>query len=162
MWLQRQGTTSVSVSAGLILLALVSCSAAQRRNDSAAATDGPFLLPQNPHAAHRPSISSPPPPDIVSFSSDLSPSRSDRILLALVSCSAARRRNDSAAATDGPFLLPPTNLHRPAISSPPPPDIVSLLTPGASPHASSYAALLRRPTLRLRATLFIYIYLTSC
>ena len=48
LWLQRQGTTSVSVSAGLILLALVSCSAARRRNDSAAATGGPFLLPQNP------------------------------------------------------------------------------------------------------------------
>ena len=77
---------------------------------------------------------------------------------ALVSCSAARRRNDSAAATDGPFLLPPTNPHRPSISSPPPPDIVSLLTPGASPHASKYAALLRRLILRLRATLMcIYI-----
>ena len=76
---------------------------------------------------------------------------------ALVSCSAARRRNDSAAATNGPFLLPPTNPHRPFISSPPPPDIVSLLTPGASPHASKYAALLRRLILRLLATLFIYL-----
>ena len=47
LWLQRQGTTSVSVSAGLILLALVSCSAARRRNDSAAATDGPFRSPTN-------------------------------------------------------------------------------------------------------------------
>ena len=52
---------------------------------------------------------------------------------ALVSCSAARRRNDSAAATNGPFLLPPTNPHRPSISSPPPPDIVSLLTPRRFP-----------------------------
>ena len=76
---------------------------------------------------------------------------------ALVSCSAARRRNDSAAATNGPFLLPPTNPHRPFISSPPPPDIVSLLTPGASPHASKYAALLRRLILRLLATLFIHL-----
>ena len=69
------------------------------------------------------------------LSSDLSPSRSgsDRTLLALVSCSAARRRSDSAAATVGPFPLPPTNLHRPAISSPPPPDIVSLLTPRRFP-----------------------------
>ena len=79
------------------------------------------------------------------------------ILHALVSCSAARRRNDSAAATNGPFLLPPTNPHRPFISSPPPPDIVSLLTPGASPHASKYAALLRRLILRLLATLFIHL-----
>ena len=77
---------------------------------------------------------------------------------ALVSCSAARRRNDSAAATNGPFLLPPTNPHRPFISSPPPPDIVSLLTPGASPHASKYAALLRRLILRLLATLGIYTF----
>ena len=49
----------------LILLALVSCSAARRRNDSAAATDGPFRSPTN--QPHRPSISSPPPPDIVSL-----------------------------------------------------------------------------------------------
>ena len=96
LWLQCQGTTSVSVSAGHILLALVSCSAARRRNDSAAATDGPFRSPTNQ-----------PPPSI--------------------------------------HLVSAATRHRP------------LLTPRRFPSRLRFVALLRRLTLRLRATLFIYI-----
>ena len=116
----------------LILLALISCSAARRRNDSAAATDGPFRSPTNqpPPSIHLVSAAT---PGRHRLSSHLSPSRSDRFCS---HSSPAVRRDAETTAQPRPMdpsAHPPTNPHRPSISSPPPPDIVSLLTPRRFP-----------------------------
>ena len=81
--------------------------------------------PTNPH---RPSISSPPQPRH-RLSSHLSPSA--LIVFCSHSSPAVRRDAETTAQSRrmDPSAHPPTNPHRPSISSPPPPDIVSSHSP---------------------------------
>ena len=94
----------------------------------------------------------------------LHPSPSLLVLFCSHSSPAVRR---DAETTAQPRPMDPSLSHQPTstvhpsrLRRHPASSLFSL--PGASPHASEYVALLRRLTLRLRATLFIYIYLTSC
>ena len=75
----------------------------------------------------------------------------------LLQCGATpkRQRSRDDWTLPAPINQPPPSIHLVSAATR---HRLSSLLPGASPHASEYAALLRRLTLRLRATLYRYIY----